>query len=65
MIVYLPYLIMGVVIALFWLAERRNPDAVTRFEENVIAVLLALITFVSFSQVRRPLRLQQRLERST
>ena len=51
MIVFLPYLIMGVVVALFWLAERRNPDSVTRFEENVLAVILALITFVSFFQV--------------
>jgi hypothetical protein len=34
-----------------WLAERRNPDAITRFEENVLAVLLALITIVSFTQV--------------
>ncbi|OCW59661.1 C4-dicarboxylate ABC transporter [Hoeflea olei] len=33
------------------MAERRNPDAVTRFEENVLAVLLALITAVSFFQV--------------
>jgi hypothetical protein len=49
--IYLPYIIMGAVIALFWLAERRNPDAVTRFEENVLAVLLALITIVSFTQV--------------
>jgi C4-dicarboxylate transporter DctQ subunit len=51
MYIYLPYIIMGAVIALFWLAERRNPDAVTRFEENVLAVLLALITIVSFTQV--------------
>ncbi|WP_081963950.1 TRAP transporter small permease [Hoeflea sp. BAL378] len=51
MIVYLPYLITGIVVALFWLAERRNPDSVTRFEENVLAVILALITFVSFFQV--------------
>ena len=51
MIVYLPYLITGVVVALFWLAERRNPESVTRFEENVLAVILALITFVSFFQV--------------
>ena len=48
---YLPYIIMFAVIALFWIAERRNPESVTRFEENVLAVLLALITFVSFTQV--------------
>lgn len=51
MIVFLPYAIMGAVIALFWLAERRNPDSVTRFEENVLCVILALITMVSFFQV--------------
>ncbi len=27
MYIYLPYIIMGAVIALFWLAERRNLDA--------------------------------------
>ncbi|MCP4316784.1 MAG: TRAP transporter small permease [Hyphomicrobiales bacterium] len=31
--------------------ERARPNAVTRFEENVLAVLLALITVVSFIQV--------------
>ncbi|WP_083219951.1 TRAP transporter small permease [Hoeflea olei] len=51
MTAYLPYLFTGVVIVVFWIAERRNPDAVTRFEENVLAVLLALITAVSFFQV--------------
>lgn len=47
----LPYIIMGSVIALFWIAERRNPDSVTRFEETALAIILALITLVSFSQV--------------
>jgi C4-dicarboxylate transporter DctQ subunit len=51
MTVLLPYLIMGAVIILFWLAERRNPESVTRFEETALAVILALITLVSFSQV--------------
>ncbi|MCY0148416.1 TRAP transporter small permease [Hoeflea sp. G2-23] len=42
---------MGAVILVFYVAERRNPDLVTRFEENVLAVILALITIVSFVQV--------------
>ncbi|MBW3096389.1 TRAP transporter small permease [Pseudohoeflea coraliihabitans] len=40
-----------IVIAIVHLAERRWPRGVTRFEENVLAILLALITLVSFSQV--------------
>lgn len=40
-------LLVGVLFAL----ERRYPEAVGRFEENVIAALLAIITLVSFSQV--------------
>ncbi|HMQ57703.1 MAG TPA: TRAP transporter small permease [Rhizobiaceae bacterium] len=46
-----PYLGILAVIAAFFLAERRWPNAVTRFEENVLATLLALITFISFTQV--------------
>ena len=46
-----PYLAIAVIIALFWLWERYSPEAVTRFEENVIAILLASITLVSFIQV--------------
>ncbi len=49
--VYLPYVGMVLVVAIFYLIERARPDAVTRFEENVLAVLLALITIVSFIQV--------------
>ncbi len=46
-----PFMGVFIVIAIFYLAERRWPDGVTRFEENVLAILLALITFVSFTQV--------------
>lgn len=42
--------LLGVVGALF-LIERRYPEAVGRFEENVVAGLLALITLISFTQV--------------
>ena len=46
-----PYLAIAVIIAIFWLWERYSPEAVTRFEENVLAILLAAITIVSFIQV--------------
>ncbi|MDJ1462928.1 TRAP transporter small permease [Nitratireductor sp. GZWM139] len=42
--------LVALVIVLFVL-ERRYPDAVGRFEENILAILLATITFVSFTQV--------------
>lgn len=42
--------LFALVIVLFVL-ERRYPDAVGRFEENILAILLAAITFVSFTQV--------------
>lgn len=48
---YLPYVGMALIVVLFYLIERSRPNAVTRFEENVLAVLLALITIVSFVQV--------------
>ncbi|PWV97158.1 C4-dicarboxylate transporter DctQ subunit [Hoeflea marina] len=48
---YWPYVGMLIVIGIVYLAERRSPEAVTRFEENVLATLLALITLISFSQV--------------
>ncbi len=35
----------------FFLAERRWESAITRLEENVLAILLALITIISFVQV--------------
>lgn len=38
-------------VAVFYAIERRNPDAITRFEENVLSFLMAAITLVSFSQV--------------
>ena len=46
-----PYFAILGLIALLFVIERRWPDAVTRFEENVLAILLATITLVSFFQV--------------
>lgn len=44
-------IIILAVVALVFLLERRWPQSVARFEENFIAILLALITLVSFAQV--------------
>lgn len=38
-------------LALLYLWERRAPQTVTRLEENILASLLAIITFISFTQV--------------
>ena len=46
-----PYFAILGLIALHFLAERRWPDGVTRMEENVLAILMATITLVSFFQV--------------
>ena len=45
------YIVMAVVVAVFFIVERVRPEAIARFEENVLATLLALITLVSFVQV--------------
>ena len=42
---------MAIVLLVMFVAERRWPDVVTRFEEGALAFLLAAITLVSFSQV--------------
>jgi len=41
----------GLLILALFLAERRWESAITRLEENVLAILLALITIISFVQV--------------
>ena len=46
-----PYIGILLVVAVFYFWERKNPLAVNRFEENVVAILMALITIVSFVQV--------------
>jgi len=40
-----------VIVVVLFLAERRFPVSVDRFEENVIAILMAAITLISFAQV--------------
>ncbi|MCT7377535.1 TRAP transporter small permease [Chelativorans salis] len=46
-----PSLALVVLVGVLFFTERRYPAAVGRLEENVLSVLLALITFVSFTQV--------------
>ncbi|KKN80546.1 hypothetical protein LCGC14_0328660 [marine sediment metagenome] len=46
-----PYLAILALIIGLYLVERRHAEAVTRLEENILAILLATITLVSFSQV--------------
>ncbi len=49
--VYGLYAVMLLIVAALFIIERSHPDVVTRFEENVLATLLAMITIVSFVQV--------------
>ncbi|MDF1776934.1 MAG: TRAP transporter small permease [Rhizobiaceae bacterium] len=51
MAAYWPYLGMVLIVVALFFIERARPEAVTRFEENVLASILALITIVSFLQV--------------
>lgn len=51
MALLLPAFLLVLLVVLLFLAERRWPAGVDRFEENVLASLLALITLVSFVQV--------------
>ena len=46
-----PLVLLALMVGALFLAERRWPDGVTRMEENFIAILMALITLVSFVQV--------------
>ncbi|RLQ88125.1 TRAP transporter small permease [Notoacmeibacter ruber] len=46
-----PSLALVILVAVLFLAERRWPAGVAQLEENVIAILLALITLISFFQV--------------
>jgi C4-dicarboxylate transporter, DctQ subunit len=45
------YIGLATLIGLLFLAERRFPKAVARLEENIVASLLGLLTFIAFLQV--------------
>ena len=47
----LPVLILAAIVVAFFLIEKRFPRAITAFEENLLAILMATITLVSFTQV--------------
>ena len=51
MAVFWPSFSLVVLIVLLYAAERWNKEAVNRLEESVIAILLAAITIISFTQV--------------
>ncbi|WDR06995.1 TRAP transporter small permease [Devosia rhodophyticola] len=44
-------IIIAVLLVALFLIERRWPSAVTRFEEGMLAILMAALTLVSFTQV--------------
>jgi C4-dicarboxylate transporter, DctQ subunit len=46
-----PTLALLALVVILFAAERRFPEFVSRLEENILASLLAIITFVSFTQV--------------
>jgi len=45
------YVGIAALIGILFMLERRYPEQITRLEENILAVLLAAITLVSFVQV--------------
>jgi C4-dicarboxylate transporter DctQ subunit len=51
MAVFWPSVLLVLLVAILFVAERRNPAAINALEEGIIAVLLAAITIVSFTQV--------------
>ncbi len=48
---YGPWIILAVFVLIAFLADRRFPVGMANFEENVLSALLAIITFVAFTQV--------------
>ena len=48
---YTPHLLLLGFVILFFLWEKFSPKAVERFEDNLLIILMALLTIVSFSQV--------------
>lgn len=47
---YTPYLLLGLVVVLF-ICERIAPKAIDKLEENILVLLMVLLTGVSFGQV--------------
>ena len=51
MAVFWPFVLLVVLVVILFLAERWNREAVNALEESLIAILLAAITIISFTQV--------------
>lgn len=51
MAVFWPSVLLVVLVAVLFLAERWKPETVNALEEGLIAILLAAITIISFTQV--------------
>jgi C4-dicarboxylate transporter, DctQ subunit len=48
---YGPWVLLALLVVVYYLIDRWRPQALIRFEENVLAILLAVITLVAFTQV--------------
>ncbi len=48
---YGPWLLLALLVLVFYLIDRRRPELLVRFEENTLAIMLAIITLVAFTQV--------------
>lgn len=48
---YGPWLLLALLVLVYFLIDRFKPEALARFEENTLAILLAVITLVAFTQV--------------
>ena len=48
---YGPWVLLAVLVLVYWSLDRCYPVALARFEENVLAAILAIITLVAFTQV--------------
>jgi C4-dicarboxylate transporter DctQ subunit len=48
---YTPHLLLLGFVILFFIWEKFSPKAVEKFEDNLLIILMGLLTVVSFSQV--------------
>ncbi len=48
---YGPWALLTLFVIIYAIIDRRAPDRLARFEENTLAILLAVITLVAFTQV--------------
>ncbi|MCO6184737.1 TRAP transporter small permease [Rhizobium sp. L1K21] len=48
---YGPWLLLALLVLVYYIIDKLKPEALARFEENTLAILLAVITLVAFTQV--------------